>query len=587
MDLLRITTFMQKGDDGSSRTTETDDRSSFEEQGLKTAVEPPAGRFLDFSESSPRDRLAIDTSYHPSHTNDEKTAVEPKDPFADDEYRKGDLERRVPQQEEKDEARMTNDDLPPYSVLEKSKDENGKDVWLIGFDGEDDPDSPLNLPTMRKWIILVILCSSAVCVTCASSMVVFTYPQMEKRFNISREVATLGVTTFIAGLGIGPLFLGPLSEFFGRSPIYNFSFLLSTLFTIPVALAPNIIVFLVFRFLTGFTSAAFLSVAGGTVADMFHRHKVGAPMTLYTSTPFFGAVVGPVVSGFVNQHTYFRWTWYTSLIWYGVNLTFLVLVVPETYAPAILKRKARRIRKVTGEAKYLSPIECDKRSKLNVVLTSCRVPFALLAVEPMAFLLNLWTSIILGILYMFFGAFPIVFGEGHGFEPQYVGVAFVGIGLGIAIGSLSDPPFRREYERTMERLGRKPGPEEHLKKAMVGGVIFAGALFWFAFTTYPSVHWIVPILSEIPLGIGMTLIYQAVFTFLVDCYRPYAASAMAGNSFMRSSFAAGFPLFSVQMYKRLGTVGATALCAGLCTAMIPLAFLFYKIGPKLRRKSKY
>lgn len=91
-----------------------------------------------------------------------------------------------------------------------------------------------------------------------------------------------------------------------------------------------------------------------------------------------------------------------------------------------------------------------------------------------------------------------------------------------------------------------------------------------AFTTYPRAHWIGPIIGSGIFGAGMYYIYTGVFTYLVTAYRPIAASAMAANSALRSSFAAVFPLFAGQMYHRLGTVGATALLAGLTTLMSPL-----------------
>jgi hypothetical protein len=95
-------------------------------------------------------------------------------------------------------------------------------------------------------------------------------------------------------------------------------------------------------------------------------------------------------------------------------------------------------------------------------------------------------------------------------------------------------------------------------------------LYWLAFTTYPHVHWIVPIIASVPFGTGVYFVFTSVFTYLVVAYRPVAASAMAANSALRSVFAAVFPLFSGAMYDRLGTVGATALLAGLTTLMAPL-----------------
>ncbi|KAK1219885.1 hypothetical protein PQX77_017365 [Marasmius sp. AFHP31] len=130
-------------------------------------------------------------------------------------------------------------------------------------------------------------------------------------------------------------------------------------------------------------------------------------------------------------------------------------------------------------------------------------------------------------------------------------------------------------------------PEAHLLKGQVGGILVPVGLFWLAFTTYSSVHWIVPIIASIPFGAGTYYVFSSVFTYLVTAYRPIAASAMASNSAMRSSFAAAFPLFAKFMYDDLGTVGATALLAGLMTLMAPLPFIFRRIGPRLRAKSRF
>lgn len=129
----------------------------------------------------------------------------------------------------------------------------------------------------------------------------------------------------------------------------------------------------------------------------------------------------------------------------------------------------------------------------------------------------------------------------------------------------------RSYSMRLARL--KPGPpppELRLIVGMPGGILVPVGLFWIAFTTFDGVPWILPELGSVPFGMGIIYVYSATFTYLVTAYRPIAASAMAANSALRSSFAAGFPLFASQMYGRLGTVGATSLLAGLCTLMAPL-----------------
>lgn len=131
-----------------------------------------------------------------------------------------------------------------------------------------------------------------------------------------------------------------------------------------------------------------------------------------------------------------------------------------------------------------------------------------------------------------------------------VGLSFVGMGIGIVIATvLNMTYFNQQYLRAAKRLGHKPPPEQHLIKAMWAAVIGPISLFAFAWTSQPSVHWAAAVCSSLPFGIAFTLAFTASFTYKVDAYRPYAASAMGANSFLRSSFAAAFPLFTVQMVR--------------------------------------
>ena len=81
-------------------------------------------------------------------------------------------------------------------VAAADSDEQGaaKD-FEVKFDGDSDPMSPRNRSTARKWLIVVILAASSLCVTCASALYTSTYPQLEKDFHVSREAATVGLTT--------------------------------------------------------------------------------------------------------------------------------------------------------------------------------------------------------------------------------------------------------------------------------------------------------------------------------------------------------------------------------------------------------
>ncbi|PTU20132.1 hypothetical protein P175DRAFT_0438908 [Aspergillus ochraceoroseus IBT 24754] len=465
--------------------------------------------------------------------------------------------------------------------------------FIVRWD-ENDPMNPRNFNTLRRWIIVVICSLGSLCVTCTSSIYTTTYGQLTTEFNCSRLVATLGLSFFIWGLGVGPLVLGPLSEFYGRRYIYITSFSFFLIWLIPCAVAQNIQTMIIARFFCGLAGSAFLSVAGGTVGDLFDRHELSAPMMLYTSSPFVGPEMGPLIGGFINQYTNWRWTFYVLLIWTGALLGLIVCFVPETYHPVVLQRKAQQLRKDTGDDRWQAPIEKRQRSVAQTILRSVYRPILLLTMEPMCLNLCIYSAILLGILYLFFGAFQLVFSNVYGMELYQRGLAFLGLFVGMLFAIFSDPFWRRVYAKLEANHENAVGivaddfqPEWRLPAAIAGGPLVTIGLFIFAWSIYPHVHWIVPVIGSAFFGAGTILVYSGVFTFLVDAYPTYAASALAANSFARSSFGGIFPLFGIQMYNNLGYHWATSLLAFLTLAMVPFPYLFFRYGSRIRKRSRF
>ncbi|KAL5318914.1 hypothetical protein ACEPPN_013982 [Leptodophora sp. 'Broadleaf-Isolate-01'] len=469
-----------------------------------------------------------------------------------------------------------------------------KDPYDVVWDGGDmDPLNPRSMTMARKWLVVLIVSASSLCVTCTSSIYTSTYGQITEEFHCSRIVATLGLSLFIMGLGVGPMLLGPLSEFYGRRPIYWVSFSMFLIWLIPSAVAKNIQTMLIARFLDGLSGSAFLSVAGGTVGDMFNREQLQLPMLIYTASPFVGPSLGPLIGGFINQYTDWRWTFYVLLIWSGANLGMIMLFVPETYHPILLRNKARKLREETGDERWKSSMDRNTKSIPKTIGLSLQRPFQLLFLEPMVLNLCLFSAILLGILYLFFGAFPLVFIGNHGFSLSQTGMSFLGIFVGMVLGAATDPIWHKNYARLIRQREESTGeiggsePEYRLPPSICGAILVPIGLFMFAWTTYSSVHWIVPIIGSTIFGMGTLLVFSGIFTFLVDAYPLYAASSLAANSFARSSFGAAFPLFGVQMYHTLGDQWATSLLAFLTVAMAPFPYLFFVYGKRIRGTSRF
>ena len=147
------------------------------------------------------------------------------------------------------------------------------------------------------------------------------------------------------------------------------------------------------------------------------------------------------------------------------------------------------------------------------MLHSIYRPFMLLILEPMCLNLCMFSAIILGIQYLFFGAFPLVFRNNHSFELWQIGSTFIGMSIGMVAAVASGPWYvvrrasmssffsrgpttnlipsrwRRNYQRLIrEHEGRgaaqgESEPEYRLPPAIAGAPLVTIGLFWFAWTT--------------------------------------------------------------------------------------------------------
>ncbi|KAJ3554516.1 hypothetical protein NM688_g3071 [Phlebia brevispora] len=319
------------------------------------------------------------------------------------------------------------------SPSQEDADTRPTNSFEVALEPQDDPKS---LPLWRRWITALIINAGAICVTGASSMAAVAEVGISQTFHVSTEVATLAVTLFVIGLGIGPLLVGPLAAVYGQRPIYLASFTLMFAFTWPVAFSNSIAVHMIFRFLCGFSGSAFLSIGGGTISDLFTDEEVGTPMAAYTISTFIGPVLTPIFSGFIFQNAGWRWLYRVLIIWEFVQ-TLLLLLVPETTIGIILKKKAVRLRKTTGDTRYYAPVETEKTNVLRSIRIGMWHILELIIYDRMALLLDIWLSLILGILYLVFQVFPIIFGQLHGFNAEDTGLTFLGVGVGLAIAMVS------------------------------------------------------------------------------------------------------------------------------------------------------
>lgn len=117
-------------------------------------------------------------------------------------------------------------------------------------------------------------------------------PGIQESFDVSfRTVVLLGMATYLLGLALGCLVLAPLSEMYGRRPIYLLTHALYAALILPVALAPNLAAILASRVFSGFFGSAVIASAPGTVNDVVSTKHRALAFSLWS----LGAMNGPVL----------------------------------------------------------------------------------------------------------------------------------------------------------------------------------------------------------------------------------------------------------------------------------------------------
>jgi DHA1 family multidrug resistance protein-like MFS transporter len=327
-----------------------------------------------------------------------------------------------------------------------------------------------------------------------------------------------------------------------------FGFFIFAIFQIPVAVAQNLQTIMLCRFFGGFFGSAPLAIVGGTLTDFWEPIDRGIAVCIFAGATFIGPVAGPIVGGFVTQsYLGWRWTEYlTAIMGFFFGIVGFILV-PESYPPTLLQQRAKKIRFETRNwaihAKA-DEMQIDLKSISNKYIIR---PFAMLFLEPILTLVTIYMALIYGILYLFFEAYPIAFQEQRGWNEGVGALPFISITIGVLIGAgIIVWTSKTRFARKMAKHGRVI-PEERLIPMIVGGFIFPAGMFWFAWTSSPHITWVPQVLAGIPIGAGVLMIFLQGLNYIIDVYLMNANSAIAGNTFVRSLFGAGFPLFATGM----------------------------------------
>ncbi|CAG7921517.1 unnamed protein product [Penicillium olsonii] len=472
-----------------------------------------------------------------------------------------------------------------------TSDESDAKVILVDFDG----DHPQDWPAPQKWIAMATVSIPLFLMPLSSTITTPAVTGIADEFHITSPVTgPLALSLFLLMYSMGPILLGPFSELHGRWPVLQAGSLFYLAFNIGAGFCTSMTQLLIFRLLSGVGASASLAVGASMVGDVFRKEERGLPVALVSLGPVLGSCLGPLVGGYIADYTTWRWAFWSTSIVAGLFLAVCLIAARETYAPILLLRKKKLlIEEAISQGRYRghvwkTPFEKDETVGQLYRRTISRSLY-FLGTQPIIQALACYYGYLYGIVYLLLSSFSDLWTERYHMRISTGSLNYIAPCIGYAIGAqicafLTDRVYRYQVTRN-NGVGK---PEFRLPIMVPASLLVPIGLFIYGWTAENKTHWIVPDIGiALPL-MGATIIFQCVSAYLLDTFPIYAASANGAVYIVRGLTGFGFPLFSPEMYAKLGYGWGNSLLAFLGLLIgCPIPFILWKYGERLRAVSNF
>ncbi|KAH7306076.1 caffeine resistance protein [Rhexocercosporidium sp. MPI-PUGE-AT-0058] len=477
------------------------------------------------------------------------------------------------------------------SEIEMTADTNIKlsDPFLVSFTLPYDAENPLDWSTTRKWSVTDVLSATGFNRIMVSTIMAPALSTIAKELNMTSAESAMALSIYLLATAFGPLFIGPLSEIYGRRIVLHVSGVWFLVWNIACGFANTKELLIGARFLAGFGASSIYALAGGVLGDVWRSEQRGKSLGIYLLIPLLGGAVGPIIGGFMAARTTWRWMFWSTSIFQAVMIAVSIPTFHETYGPLILQRRAEKLRRETGNPQYYTahePLHGD-RSPWRILGKALTRPLRLLIFHPIIQITSIVSGFEYGLLYIVLSTFSELWIFQYHQSVEISGLHYIAISLAEIAGSqVAGPLMDLLYRRRKARRGGDPEPETRLPLMILGVIFVPLGLIMYGWTAEYRVHWVVVDVAIILVMFGGQAGGMPLSAYVIDAYPGHTSSAMAAQQFVRSLTAFLFPLFAPKMYTSMGYGwGNTMLgLVALPLWVLPPLFL-WKYGKGLRAKA--
>ncbi|OTB05539.1 hypothetical protein M426DRAFT_319810 [Hypoxylon sp. CI-4A] len=472
--------------------------------------------------------------------------------------------------------------------VEREEDPSNKNI--VDFNPNGDEENPMEWPRAYKWGIVSLLAFMAFTVTFTCMSVVPVATRIVNDLDhghASKSASVLLITTWELGEAAGPLLIAPLSEVFGRYPVLNAANALFIIATILAALSQSTPLFIAARTLTGVAVASNV-LNPAIIGDIFISEQRGLAMSLIQLAPLIGGAIGPAISGAIAENLGWR-----KAIWLCAVLAIVCEVVlltcfRETYKVAILRRRAARLRRETGNPSLRTVFDIEGTSRARMVWEAVIRPFTVLAGSSVLQVLSMFAAVIFTYFYIIVTTLPDILETKYGLSPAAAGSALISFSVGSLISVvICNFALDRIYVKLRDSNKGVGQPEYRLPLVICGAFTlpFIVALYGWAVHFHISISLL--LITVALIGVTLMLGFIPLYAYVVDAFGLYAASAMTAVIVLRCSSGTFLPLATEPLVDRFGFGVGLSMIGGISLLLAPIPIVVLRYGPIWRQKSKY
>ncbi|KAI1370575.1 MFS general substrate transporter [Hypoxylon crocopeplum] len=481
----------------------------------------------------------------------------------------------------------------------------------------DSPNDPLNWPTWRKDLILVIVGLSAGVVGAYGPMLGPGFVEIAAALNVTVNTLSQATAWVILLIGISLFIFNPLAKKIGRRPVYVMSSIIMLTGSIWGSLAKDYNSFLGSRMWSGLGMAPYEVLVQCTIADIYYVHERATRIAAWNMFLLCGISGGGLIAGYIIEDQGWQWTLIWCAIIFGVLLPLVLLFVPETAyrrpsyeAHLATGGVAVRDAKSETDEKKAASSEQEENVRVETVETgavterkesfiqSLRLwrgtytdtPLWKIAMRPVVVFFYpavLWGFLLYGITLSWIVVFSVVnavifTAPPYNFSVSEVGLISLSPFILTFVGEIISGPMNDWVCLYLAKKNRGIyEPEFRLPPIIISFLVGIVGFFGFGATIHFQTHWAGPVLCFGLANMSLALSNASVFGYIIDSHKELSEEAFVAIN-ARNLLTFGLTYFVNDWLAKDGVLAVFNVLGSVFIAVNVLTIPLWIYGKRMR-----